>query len=82
MLWLTAGTAFVSYVTKAQVAAASFSVRSRSSLVFSELGRWLLWHWLGVQRRDGLCFSPTVVVGRVDSVADMVREIQNNPPPG
>ena len=51
-------------------------------LVLSEVCRWVLRHWLGAQRRDGLCFSPTVVVGRVDSVADMVREIQNNPASG
>lgn len=82
VLWLTAGTAFVSYVTKAQVARGFVLTAIPLILVLSEVCRWVLRHWLGAQRRDGLCFSPTVVVGRVDSVADMVREIQNNPASG
>lgn len=82
VLWLTAATAFISYVTKAEVARGFVLTVIPLILVLSELGRWILRTWLGAQRREGLCFSATVVVGRVDSVADMVREIQNNPSSG
>jgi exopolysaccharide biosynthesis polyprenyl glycosylphosphotransferase len=47
-------------------------------LVFSLIGRWTLRGWLRRRRREGLCVSPTVAVGRVDSVAELIREMRAN----
>jgi len=74
-LLLVCGVALVSYVFHAELARGIMLPLAPMVVGGSLLAHWQLRNRLNYRRRGGECLLATVVVGRADSVASMIREI-------
>lgn len=78
-LILTAVVAFLSYAFKLEVSRGFMLVAVPLLIIGTGLGRWLLRQGIVRARRRGERLQNTVVVGRADTVAEMVRQIRRDP---
>ena len=79
---LLAVIALISYAWQLELARGFVLLACPAVLTFDLLGRWLLRRWLKRQRMAGRCMQRTVVVGRADSTAVLIRDIRNAPSQG
>lgn len=78
-LLITAIVAFLSYAFKLEVSRGFMVVAVPILVLGTVLGRWILRQGIARARRRGEKLQTTVVVGRADTVAEMVRQIRRDP---
>lgn len=79
---LTAGIAFVSYASKAEIARAYVVLAMPLATVLCLLGRYVARKQLHKRRSAGACMSNLVAVGSESSVTELVTELRREPHSG